>query len=678
MHSGALAMALLTAGSSQPVLLAQDSSLPAKSLRVRPASVEITVGESIRMEMTLTDAAGRPAAAAGSSHRIQIYRSGHGVGIDPSGRVTGLVEGEYTLVFRAVTEPNEGGVPTVTVPVTVTLPPVVFVEVTSDEGVLLQGHSVHHRALALHENGSVREASRAEWSSSAPEIATVDAVGTVRAVGLGEVTISAAVGGVVGTASYEVFPSPVATLELEGGRPEVRTGDVQHFTATVRAANGMRIADAPVTWSFAYRPDDSLRAPSGLAQIDGGRMVADVPGVFTAIATSGPASADYSFRVVAREAVRKLDVIGHGRVNRVVTSDIWVWEGLDGQDYAMTGSLSDGTTSVWDVTDPANIVKTDSIVVDARAVNDVKVSPDGRYGAISREGASDRRNGIVVLDLADPAHPRLASTYDEGLTGGVHNLFATNTHLFALSGGDKYVILDMSHLESPSYVSEYNHPDSRVHDVWVHDGVAYSSEWGTGVVVVDVGNGRWGGSIENPKFVTTIPTPTGATHAVFPYHQASTDRFLLIVGDERLHRTGLAWAGGGFPPGLEYPQGTGVPQSTAGYTQIFDFSDPENPVQLARYEVSEYGTHNMWVEDDILYQAYYEGGVRMVDISGDLMGNLYTQGREIAVIKSFDPGGFVPNAPRAWGVMPWKGHIFFSDANSGIWAVRLEPKKPVS
>ena len=79
----------------------------------------------------------------------------------------------------------------------------------------------------------------------------------------------------------------------------------------------------------------------------------------------------------------------------------------------------------------------------------------------------------------------------------------------------------------------------------------------------------------------------------------------------------------------------------------FDFTDPENPQMVARYEVTEYGTHNMWVEDDVLYQAYYEGGMRLVDVSGELMGNLYTQGREISVYKANDPLGWIPNAPAA-------------------------------
>jgi len=69
-------------------------------------------------------------------------------------------------------------------------------------------------------------------------------------------------------------------------------------------------------------------------------------------------------------------------------------------------------------------------------------------------------------------------------------MFAENDYLYALSNGDKYVIIDVTDIYNPKYVSEYNHPDSRLHDVWVHNGLAYSSEWGTGVVVVDVGDGR--------------------------------------------------------------------------------------------------------------------------------------------------------------------------------------------
>jgi len=77
------------------------------------------------------------------------------------------------------------------------------------------------------------------------------------------------------------------------------------------------------------------------------------------------------------------------------------------------------------------------------------------------------------------------------------------------------------------------------------------------------------------------------------------------------------------------------------------------------------------VEGDVLYVAYYNAGLRVVDLSGDLKGDLYKQGREIARFRSFDPNGRIANAPMAWGPQPHKGHVFFSDWNSGLWAVKV-------
>ena len=206
--------------------------------------------------------------------------------------------------------------------------------------------------------------------------------------------------------------------------------------------------------------------------------------------------------------------------------------------------------------------------------------------------------------------------------------------------------------------------------------MAYSSEWGNGVVVVDVGNGRWGGSIDNPVFVTNVPTPVGRTHAAFPYSQESTGKFYLFLGDEIMSRGNAAWGGVGTS---RIPGAGGTPGANRGYIHIIDFTDPANPEDVARYEVSEFGTHNSWVEDDILYQAYYEGGMRMVDVSGELLGNLATQGREMAVFKSYDPNGLAANATMVWGGQPYKGHIFFSDFTSGLWSVKITPKtRPVS
>ena len=76
-------------------------------------------------------------------------------------------------------------------------------------------------------------------------------------------------------------------------------------------------------------------------------------------------------------------MVGHGLISNVKSGDLWVWPGVgkhSGKDFAATGSIfGDGEAYFWDVTDPKNMI-IDTVKVDARNVNDVKVSEDGRTG----------------------------------------------------------------------------------------------------------------------------------------------------------------------------------------------------------------------------------------------------------------------------------------------------------
>ena len=80
----------------------------------------------------------------------------------------------------------------------------------------------------------------------------------------------------------------------------------------------------------------------------------------------------------------------------------------------------------------------------------------------------------------------------------------------------------------------------------------------------------------------------------------------------------------------------------------------------------------MWVEDDVMYMGYYSAGARVVDVSGELRGDLYRQGREIARLWTGDPKGYRPNQPFTWGAQLHKGLIYFNDINSGVWIARLK------
>ena len=63
---------------------------------------------------------------------------------------------------------------------------------------------------------------------------------------------------------------------------------------------------------------------------------------------------------------------------------------------------------------------------------------------------------------------------------------------------------------------------------------------------------------------------------------------------------------------------------------------------------------------EILYAAYYNGGVVALDISGTLTGDL--AGREIARIA---PGG--AGNTYTWGVQLYNGSLYAIDMLSGLW-----------
>ena len=148
---------------------------------------------------------------------------------------------------------------------------------------------------------------------------------------------------------------------------------------------------------------------------------------------------------------------------------------------------------------------------------------------------------------------------------------------------------------------------------------------------------------------------------------ALEDDELVLVGDE------ASWSDPTLPAGDPSEIANRLPGRMKGWLHVVEFDGWDKPTEIARYKVADFGTHNYWVDPDeeVLYVAFYQGGLRVLDISGELVGDLYAQGREIGRFYADDPGGYIPNSPMAWGPQVHKGTIFFSDFHSGLWAVKL-------
>ena len=640
-------------------------------LIVTPSEVELEVGGSLTLEAEVRDGEGNP-----MDRTVVFYsRRRRSVGVNPAGIVEAYRPGEHILIAMVPKDPEDTDrraepAVMVEIPVTIPNPPVASVEVANLPGHLYAGTEIGLRPTVTDISGAVRHDVEVGWSTSDPSVASVDALGVLTLTSAGRTTLTVSAEDAASDRAIEVLANPVASITLRGAPDEpVRTGDVVFFEARVTDASGNEVPDYPVQFATFGIPADGIVAPGAIGQVDDeGAFVAERSGTHTVIVDGFTDSASATVAVVSRNVRKDVEVVGRGPVRDRRTSDLWVWEGTDGRDYAVTGTHSaDGHAYFWDVTDPAAISLIDTVRVDARTVNDVKVSEDAKFCVISREGASNRKNGLVILDVSDLQNGiEVIARYDDQLTGGVHNVFIAENHIYALSAGRRYDILNAEDPTNPYRVGrfELDTPGHSIHDVWVHEGIAYSSNWNDGVVAVDVGGGGMGGAPNNPVMLGSTPYPSGWNHAAYPYKSQSTGKFLMIGGDEA------------FP--YQLIEGPRAPRRAAGWIHIFEWDEWENAREVARYQVPEAGTHNLWVEDDILYIAYYNGGLRVVDISGELRGDLYRQGREIAMFRPFDPETVKPNSPFVWGPQPFKGHIFLADNSSGLWAVKLVDAEPVN
>lgn len=189
-------------------------------------------------------------------------------------------------------------------------------------------------------------------------------------------------------------------------------------------------------------------------------------------------------------------------------------------------------------------------------------------------------------------------------------------------------------------------PNYGLHDTFVRDGIAFACVWNEGVFIYDVGNGIRGGTPSAPVPIDTIPTLGGQAHNAWWFHNPVTsERRYLFVGEEG--------------PGA-------IGSSSSGDLHVIDVSDLANPVEVAFYRISGAGPHNFWMDEpaQVLYAAFYNGGVVGLDVSGTLVGDLAS--REIARIQ---PGG--AGNTYVWGVqLHGNGSIYAVDMLSGVWQLQ--------
>lgn len=324
---------------------------------------------------------------------------------------------------------------------------------------------------------------------------------------------------------------------------------------------------------------------------------------------------------------------------------------------------------IWNVSGDQPLL-VDSVRVDsATTLGDVAVTDDGAHLVIATERTG---GGLAIYSLADPRRPVLVSRYvTPRTTAGVHTaeVGKVNGRQYAFLSIDpglepsRIVIVDLGTPSAP--VEVYTKLIGRpfIHDTFVRDGLLFLALWDDGVAIWDIGGGNAGGTPAAPVELGRVLTVNGNVHNVWWLKDPVTNnaRFAFI-GEE---------AGGSLNA------------SSSGDIHVVDVSNRSAPREVAYYRVPGAGAHNFSVDEanGILYAAFYNGGVRAIDVRGDLgtcttaqksrvdsgtlLCDLRLMGRELG-IGLFDR----PVPVNIWGVQHQNGALYASDMRNGIWKLK--------
>lgn len=636
-------------------------------LRITPEAPILSPGDSIQVTGTLVNAQGQ--VVSGVTIRYQAA----------GGRFEGVVREDGMVLAGAV-----GTIPVAVVAVRPDGPPVVDVvnvrvvpgpadriALSSTPLRMLPGQTLRLSAEVFSAQED-RRVDAVQWSSSDPEVIGVSSMGLLTARRPGRTTLTARVGAATEVRSIEVIDTPVARVQLTPSEVRARQGDVVDFEAVAFDAQGRAIEGLQPTWTLA--PGSGLLSPEG-------RFVGYEAGEYTVVASFGGSAATAAITLDFRDVRRPVEVVGRLPRSLFTTEEVWLHPSGD-YAYLGTGSGGDRFYAI-DIRDPSNPFVTDSVVANTRRVNDLMTTPDGRYMVFTREGAADRRNGLVVAQLYDPAHPVPIAEFTDGVTAGVHSSFVFRqepwgTHVFLTNNGTGAMhVLDLNDPYNPREVAQWRtpRPDAArtLHDVDVQDGLAYMSYWNDGLVILDVGNGVKGGSPMNPQLVSWIKYDLNeeyrdveARHGpgfIRGTHTAWRHGKYVFVGDEV------------FPAGDVEGARDASAARAFGNLHVFDVSDLESPVRVAWWKPDYGGVHNLWAAGDTLYMGAYNAGFRTFDISGELFGDLGAQGREMVHVHTGDLDGYAPNDPMTWGVVVRDGLAYVNDMHNGLWIIRMKPRE---
>lgn len=248
----------------------------------------------------------------------------------------------------------------------------------------------------------------------------------------------------------------------------------------------------------------------------------------------------------------------------------------DGVDYDPGQGYINRTTLILDVSDSFDPFEAGRLVQEEGYPSyDIAVSGDFLYKARVTDG-------IEIVDVADSENPEFLFGFEPG--GQARGLTAVDDYLYLADGRDGFRIFDVSN------------PRQAISETGSIDGMEYAVDVavsGDYAYVADTDNDALGGWVR----VVDIESPDNPD----------------IIGSVSMHYPARISVSGNYAYVATSPTLEGLFGTSDGL-QIFDISEPDNPVNIGEYD-SDGAIHKVTLAGDYAYLSDDSLGMRIVDIS---------------------------------------------------------------
>ncbi|WP_240360738.1 LVIVD repeat-containing protein [Pyxidicoccus caerfyrddinensis] len=329
-----------------------------------------------------------------------------------------------------------------------------------------------------------------------------------------------------------------------------------------------------------------------------------------------------------RESSGNLRPISESRVELGSPTDVYV-----AKDHAYVVSINrhgeTGGLTVFDVTDRAHPLFKTSISMPGNSYwNGVWAKGDALYVASAN-------TGLLVFDISNPGAPVFLRSYPDGGPIDVHTVLVDGDRLYAMSPSPnrETLIFDVSTPTAPQLLGRHVESFGFPHDAFSFGGRLYLSHGVGGYKVVDasdpanvryLGGYRFAGQFAHHSAVGTIAGQT-----------------IAFEGGERI----------------------------GAHLRVLKVDDPANIVKIGEFKLRDVTSiHNIILKGERLYIAWYQEGVRVLDVSNP------TSPRKVAHFNTFrdtDPNTHEDQYEGVLGIrVPGDGYVYAVDDVRGLFIFR--------